>query len=71
MAKLTDKQIAACQKLGMSEKEMLDKIVEMGLLQKVKMGHSNYYINTKLMNLFINHNVLSEDQAESIESVHE
>lgn len=31
----------------------LDKIVSLGLLDKVKMGRSNYYINTPLMNLFM------------------
>lgn len=35
----------------------LDKIVGVGLLQKVKMGTSNYYINTRLMNLLANVNV--------------
>ena len=49
----------------------LDKIVEVGLLQKIKLGHSNYYINTQLMNLFINHNHFNDDKTESIESVHE
>lgn len=49
----------------------LDKIVEIGLLQKVKVAHSNYYINTKLMNLFINHNNFNDAKIESIESVHE
>lgn len=34
----------------------LDKIVGVGLLQKVKMGTSNYYINTRLMNLLANVN---------------
>lgn len=33
----------------------LDRIVEMGLLAKVKMGRSNYYINHKLIDLFVNH----------------
>ena len=49
----------------------LDKIVEVGLLQKIKLGHSNYYINTQLMNLFINHNHVNDDKTESIESVYE
>ena len=31
----------------------LDRIVALGLLRKEKMGKENYYINTKLMNLFI------------------
>lgn len=32
----------------------LDTIVNVGLLQKVKLGKTNYYINTELMDLFIN-----------------
>lgn len=32
----------------------LDDIVELGLLSKLKMGKSNYYINDRLTNLFIN-----------------
>lgn len=35
----------------------LDMIVGTGLLQKVKMGTSNYYVNTKLMELLANVNV--------------
>ena len=47
----------------------LEKIVEAGLLQKVKFGRSNYYINTKLMDLFIHHRVEDESETENIESV--
>ena len=32
----------------------LDRIVELGLLKKVKLGRENYYINTKLYELFLN-----------------
>lgn len=32
----------------------LDKIVELGLLEKTKVSKENYYINTALVNLFIN-----------------
>ena len=32
----------------------LDMITRTGLLQKIKMGKENYYINTKLVDLFIN-----------------
>lgn len=32
----------------------LDKIVKAGLLEKKKLGRENYYINTRLLNLFIN-----------------
>ena len=49
----------------------LDKIVDAGLLQKLKLGRSNYYINTKLMNLFINHRLGDNDIAETIESIQE
>lgn len=31
----------------------LDKIAELGLVRKEKMGKENYYINTRLMNMFI------------------
>ena len=33
----------------------LDKIVEKGLLTKIKLGRENYYINNRLMELFLNH----------------
>lgn len=49
----------------------LDKIVDAGLLQKLKLGRSNYYINTRLMNLFINHRLGDNDIAETIESIQE
>ena len=32
----------------------LDIITQTGLLKKIKMGKENYYINTKLVDLFIN-----------------
>lgn len=47
----------------------LDTIVDMGLLEKVKLGRSNYYINTKLMDLFIHHRTDDTTNTESIESV--
>lgn len=40
----------------------LDRIVEMGLLKKVKMGTSNYYINTELMDLFMRVGSPEEDR---------
>lgn len=49
----------------------LDMIVEAGLLDKVKMGRSNYYINAKLMDLFISQGMNSDNEIENIESVHE
>lgn len=47
----------------------LDKIVSIGLLEKVKMGRSNYYINTALMNLFISQGEKTGVPVEAIESV--
>lgn len=47
----------------------LDKIVQTGLLQKMKLGKSNYYINTALMELFISQSMHTLDAAESAESV--
>lgn len=32
----------------------LDELVKMGLLNKEKVGNSNYYINQRLIDLFIN-----------------
>ena len=46
----------------------LDRIVEAGLLEKVKKGRENYYINVKLCNLFLNYNELSEQKTDTIES---
>ena len=34
--------------------EYLEKIVDMGLLKKEKVGRSNYYINSSLVDLFLN-----------------
>lgn len=47
----------------------LEQIVEVGLLQKVKLGRTNYYINTKLMDLFIHHRLDYAGATESVESV--
>ena len=47
----------------------LDKIVETGLLEKVKKGRENYYINVKLCNLFLNYNEMSEQKTDTIESI--
>jgi Fic family protein len=38
----------------------LDKIAETGLLNKVKMGKHNYYINVQLCNLFMNNAYVNE-----------
>ena len=49
----------------------LDRIVALGLLRKEKMGKENYYINTKLMNLFIEYGKYEpSDNPIIIESVH-
>lgn len=47
----------------------LDMIVNAGLLEKIKMGRNNYYINMKLMELFLNHGSKIEQEHEQIESV--
>lgn len=47
----------------------LDMIVDTGLLQKVKFGRSNYYINTKLMDLFLHHRIDEKNDPETIESI--
>ena len=49
----------------------LDMIVKEGLLEKIKIGRSNYYMNTKLIDLFINFRTKIEDIDERIESVNE
>ena len=47
----------------------LEKIVEAGLLRKVKFGRSNYYINTKLMDLFIHYRSDESAEPDTIETV--
>ena len=39
----------------------LDDIVTLGLLDKIKIGKSNYYINQKLVELFINQSDLYDN----------
>ncbi|MBR0036424.1 MAG: Fic family protein [Bacteroidales bacterium] len=50
----------------------LEKLVELGLLQKEKMWKENYYINTRLMNLFIDFGKYdaSDNRDDSVESVY-
>jgi len=47
----------------------LDKIVETGLLEKMKKGRENYYINVKLCNLFLTYSELSEHKGDTIDSI--
>jgi len=47
----------------------LNMIVDAGLLHKEKIGKVNYYINTGLINLFLNHTELPKDNVPMIESV--
>lgn len=44
-------------------------IVNTGLVEKVKVGKTNYYFNTRLIDLFLNHNSTEKSSVESIESV--
>jgi len=48
----------------------LNKIVKQGLLEKIKIGRENYYINVELMNLFLNHSHI-ETSVSTIESITE
>ena len=60
-------RFARQQKLEFLQKDMmvqrktatkyLDMIVDAGLLDKIKLGRSNYYINAKLMDLFISQGI--------------
>lgn len=49
----------------------LDLIVEAGLVEKVKVGKSNYYFNTGLIELFLNHNSMNIENVAPIESIFE
>lgn len=46
----------------------LDKIVDEGLLQKLKMGRDNYYVNIRLMELFMNHSDNNTHHVDLVES---
>lgn len=49
----------------------LDRLASLGLLQKGRMGKENYYINTKLMELFLTFSEQQEaDNTDGVESVH-
>lgn len=48
----------------------LDMIVETGLLEKVKIKHTNYYMNVRLIELFMNHELpVANKNIDIIESV--
>lgn len=47
----------------------LEKIVEIGLLQKIKIWNTNYYVNAGLVELFMNRAEVVADNVEVIESV--
>ena len=66
-----DHVVANMQVSRQTASKYLDKIVALGLLKKEKMGKENYYINTRLMNLFIEFGQYkATEPAEVIESVH-
>jgi Fic family protein len=66
-----DHVVANMQVSRQTASKYLDRIVSLGLLQKEKMGKENYYINTRLMNLFIEFGRYEPTEAPvNIESVH-
>ena len=66
-----DHVVANMQVSRQTATKYLDRIVALGLLKKEKMGKENYYINTRLMNLFIEFGQYkATEPAEVIESVH-
>lgn len=66
-----DHVVANMQVSRQTASKYLDRIVTLGLLKKEKMGKENYYINTRLMNLFIEFGQYkATEPAEVIESVH-
>ena len=44
----------------------LNLIVEAGLLEKVKIGKENLYINSKLCELFLNHSIKDSDTYQTV-----
>ena len=48
----------------------LEIIVDNGLLEKVKIGHTNYYINVQLIDLFMHHQLDTTEEIDVIESIH-
>lgn len=49
----------------------LDMIVKEGLLEKVKIGRTNYYMNNRLIDLFMNHQDSVSANVDIVESVYE
>ena len=47
----------------------LNKLVSNGLLEKLKLGHSNFYLNTALTHILIEHSPKADDHFERIESI--
>ena len=66
-------------KIGFIERDMmvqrqtaskyLEMIVDAGLLSKIKLGRTNYYMNMSLIDLFINHAKVPPQEVEAVESV--
>ena len=66
-----DHVVANMQVSRQTASKYLDRIVALGLLQKEKMGKENYYINTRLMNLFVEFGKYEPTEIPvNIESVH-
>lgn len=66
-----DHVVANMQISRQTASKYLDRIVALGLLEKEKMGKENYYINTRLMELFMEFGKYEpSDTTTSIESVH-
>lgn len=49
----------------------LDKIVSTGLLEKIKLGRENYYVNKGLMDLFLMGSIENIEETDTIESINE
>ena len=49
----------------------LDKIISTGLLEKIKLGRENYYVNKGLMTLFLMGSIENIEETDTIESINE
>lgn len=47
----------------------LNKLISNGLLEKLKLGHSNFYLNTALTQILIEHSPKTDNRFEKIESI--